>query len=35
MNKGRIVAQGEAENILRDKNLLEANNLEVPSQLRS
>jgi len=35
MNKGRIVAQGNAENILRDKELLEANNLEVPSRLRS
>jgi cobalt/nickel transport system ATP-binding protein len=34
MNKGRIVAQGNAENILQDKELLEANNLEVPSQLR-
>jgi len=35
MNKGRIVAQGNAESILQDKELLEANNLEVPSRLRS
>jgi len=35
MNKGKIVAQGKATHILRDKNLLEANNLELPSHLRS
>ena len=35
MNKGKIAAQGKANHILRDKNLLEANNLELPSQLRS
>ncbi|MFW6140071.1 MAG: energy-coupling factor ABC transporter ATP-binding protein [Acidobacteriota bacterium] len=35
MNKGKIVAQGKADHILGDKNLLEANNLELPSQLRS
>jgi cobalt/nickel transport system ATP-binding protein len=35
MNKGKIAAQGKADHILRDKNLLEANSLELPSQLRS
>lgn len=35
MNDGCIVTQGKAEPILRDKELLEANNLELPSQLRS
>jgi len=35
MNDGRIVTQGKSEHILMDKELLEANNLELPSQLRS
>jgi len=35
MNDGIIVAQGKAEHILQDKELLESNNLELPSQLRS
>jgi cobalt/nickel transport system ATP-binding protein len=35
MNEGCIVTQGKAKHILRNKELLEANNLELPSQFRS
>ncbi len=35
MNEGKIIAQGKTEQILRDKELLEANSLELPSSLRS
>jgi len=35
MNHGRIKAQGKARHILRDKELLESNSLELPSPLRS
>jgi len=35
MNKGKIKAHGKAGHILRNQELLEANNLELPSQLRN
>ena len=34
INDGRIVAQGSAPEILKDKELLEANNLELPFRLQ-
>lgn len=34
MNEGRIIAEGKAEEILKNKELLEANNLELPLSLQ-